>query len=95
MAEGAFIYCRDGRIISRVNRKYAKHRDHVDQTLFANVMDEMAGGWPGNEGYKVRGFEPYCHTIYKQIHRAEVTVFRTGGRITLEQWERRHAVKHQ
>lgn len=91
--EGAFIYCRDRSIISRVNRKYDKHRDLVDQELFGNVMDEMAGGWPGDDGYKAMGFEPYCHHIYSQIHQPETVVFRTGGRITPEKWERRHAAK--
>lgn len=93
--EGAFIYCRRRGIISRVNRKYDKHRDLVDQDLFASVMDEMADGWPGSEGYKTMGFEPYCHHIYSQIHEPETVVFRTGGRITPETWERRHAARNQ
>jgi len=88
--EGAFIYIRDRRIISRVNRKYAKHRDVTDQAIFAMVMDEMMGGWNGEDEYKARGFEPYCHSIYSQFHRPDVELFKTGGRITVEQWERRY-----
>lgn len=89
--EGAFIYCRDRRIMSRVNRKYNKHRDVTDQAIFAMVMDEREKGWPGRDEYKELGYEPYCHTIYAQIHKPEMTIFRTGGRITLKNWERIHA----
>ncbi|MHC4402955.1 MAG: hypothetical protein ACYTG0_25115 [Planctomycetota bacterium] len=93
--EGAFIYCGDRRIMSRVNAKYAKHRAFVDQTVFAIMMDEMVGGWPGQDGYKAAGFEPYCHRIYSQVHEPDATIFATGGRIKHETWERRYAERHR
>ena len=95
MPEGAFIYCRSRRIIARVNRRYAKHRRLIDQEVFASVMDEMTGGWPGHKRYKALGFEPYCHHIYKQVHKPEVMLFETGGRIRQERWEDRYANRHK
>ena len=87
---GGFVYCRRRDIMAKVNRQYAKERDWVDQTVFAQVMDELAGGWSGPDAYRDMGFEPYCHSVYSQIHAPESTVFSTGGRISHRHWVKRH-----
>lgn len=87
---GSFVYCRDRRIMERVNREYAKERNAVDQTIFAKVLDQMAGGWLGCDAYQEMGFSPYCHRVYSQIHEPDVEIFSTGGRISHETWTRRN-----
>lgn len=84
--EGAFIYCRDRRIIDDVNALYVKHPTWVDQTIFAKIMDEMAGGWPGVEAYKRLGFEPYCQRIYDQFHKPEEVIFVTSKGPSHQRW---------
>jgi hypothetical protein len=97
--EGAFIYCRDPRLVERANELYdhPRRRGWSDQAIFAEVMDEIAGEWPGVDGHKAMGFEPYCHAIYCQYHAPADRLFVTTKGRTHGSWlnkqKRREAIR--
>jgi len=63
LGEGAFIYCRARCVLDWVWERYLKVPTWVDQQVFAWVIDETCGGWPGRDGYAAQGFEPHCHRL--------------------------------
>jgi len=76
---GAFLYCRSKALLDRaIELHLTKCRQATDEIAWAMTIDELIGGWKGNDYYKESKFEPYCYTTWNQVMRPEIILFQEG-----------------